>query len=287
MLITALILGVAGCSNNLEKFTTKSSMDAYYADEELLNQMTEKGYVDYRLSRYFACAEISETASDFGWSNVTISERPVIIYNSITDEPKYYEFRVSENGAEVGAVSCVAVKTDGSPVKYILPYAKEVKSDSANRSLIGGSHFIDSGYPVKLSVKGNSSRAVNAETGEEITEPETDASGREFIEYASQEMLEELGLTSQEKIDEYLASFEEEEKQLENLWEEIEKNAELILEQNCDELLAEVVSGTCRSATCNSEAILKLPKWDAVKKMVLSRWVLRTKLCRIYSPGIR
>lgn len=57
MLITALILGVAGCSNNLEKFTTKSSMDAYYADEELLNQMTEKGYVDYRLSRYFACAQ--------------------------------------------------------------------------------------------------------------------------------------------------------------------------------------------------------------------------------------
>lgn len=144
-----------------------------------------------------------------------ITDFPDILHvHSITDEPKYYEFRVSENGAEVGAVSCVAVKTDGSPVKYILPYAKEVKSDSANRSLIGGSHFIDSGYPVKLSVKGNSSRAVNAETGEEITEPETDASGREFIEYASQEMLEELGLTSQEKIDEYLASFEEEEKQL-------------------------------------------------------------------------
>lgn len=260
-----VFMSVTACNNNVEYKTIDVSMDSYYADETLLNQLSKEGYVDYRISRYFACAELTETVSDFGWSNISISKRPIIIYNSITDEPKYYEFRVLENGKEVGAISCVANELDGSPVKYILPFANEVKDESVSRSIIRGGHFIDSGYPSKLSVKVNTSRAVSVETGYEISELETDVSEREFLENISQEMLEDLGLTSQEKIDEYLSSLDEVDDQLNNLWEEIENNVDLILEQDCDEILSEISSEKYRAAICQSTSEKILLDWDAVK----------------------
>lgn len=244
---------------------SEQTMESYFADKATLNQLTQEGYVDYRIARYFACAELSQTAADFGWNNVTLSEYPIIIYNSITENPKYYEFRVNNGTKEIGAVSCNAVKNEGNPVKYILPFAKEVIVSNARSALKKNGKFIDSGYPTKLAVKNNkSARAVDSETGLEVDEIQTDIPVREFIQNANEDLLKELGLSTSEELEKYYQKLEEEEKKVENLWDAIENNAELILAENPDALLEETFANN-RAVMYNCQE-KKLEKWDRIKE---------------------
>ena len=261
-LFVGLVFLLVSCSN-LECIDVSNTASSYYcADEELLNSFTEAGYVDYKVARYFACAELTQTASDFAWENISLSKFPLVIYNSLTEEPRYYEFRVLQNGSEVGAVTCVADKNEGSPVKYILPFANQVESSKARKAISKNAMFVDSGYPTKLNVKIDFSRAINTSDGKEVNELETDISASEFINTASDTLLLELGLDSQQKIDDYLASLEVEEERIENLWQEIDRQSDLILEQDCELLLKEVKS-TNRAAEVPYDE-KTLPKWKNI-----------------------
>ena len=61
----------------------------------------------YKISRYFANIAMKEFSETNGWKSAILSEYPIIIYSTHSDnQPRYYEFRVLVDNTEVGAVTC-------------------------------------------------------------------------------------------------------------------------------------------------------------------------------------
>lgn len=76
-----------------------------------LNAVTNgtSDYVFWVVARVFALIELEKFRSQNNWNNAVLSERSVIIYDSLS-RPKYYEFRVILNGQEIGAITAIAQK---------------------------------------------------------------------------------------------------------------------------------------------------------------------------------
>ena len=81
-------------------------------------------YVYWRIARLFALCELENFRDDNGWTDMKISERPVLVYDALS-HPKYYEYRVLNGGTECGAIVCIAQKKDGEPTAYVLRYAPD------------------------------------------------------------------------------------------------------------------------------------------------------------------
>lgn len=98
------------CSESLQNTQNQS----HYSSEEELSALKDAGYVNYRVSRYFANLAMNDFANENDWQNARVSDYSVIIYSAVDDTPRYYEFRVIKDGKEVGAVSCTAKEKEGS-----------------------------------------------------------------------------------------------------------------------------------------------------------------------------
>ena len=81
-------------------------------------------YVYWRIARLFALCELENFRDDNDWTDMKISERPVLVYDALS-HPKYYEYRVLNGGTECGAIVCIAQKKDGEPTAYVLRYAPD------------------------------------------------------------------------------------------------------------------------------------------------------------------
>jgi hypothetical protein len=197
------------------------------------------GFVNWKVARFFALNELDDSRAANSWEGAELSEYPLVIYNGETGEPRYYEFRVVRGGSEIGAITCVAEKSEGAPVQYILPFAKEIAEDGARSIRGGGGRLVDAGYPGRLIMRqANSSRAVDAETGlEDATEYPVDMKTKEFLETADAETLAAFGITDQETLDAYIAVEAEKEAQLGEFWEEVDEVIENILSMTEEELL--------------------------------------------------
>jgi hypothetical protein len=130
-------------------------------------------------------------------------------------------------------------KSEGAPVQYVLPFAKEIAEDGT-RSISGGAgKLVDVGYPGRLIMRrANSSRAVDAETGlEDAAEYPVDVKVKKFLETADAETLAAFGITDQETLDAYIAAESEKEAQLGEFWEAVDETLENILSMTEEELL--------------------------------------------------
>jgi hypothetical protein len=212
-----------------------------YANEDELNIAASKtGFVNWKAARFFALDQLAGIREDSGWNNARLSEHPLIIYNAETGEPRYYEFRVIRNGAEIGAIACVAEKTEGAPVQYVLPFANEITEPNARAVSLNEGKLIDAGYPGKLLMReSNGGRSIDAATGAvDETEYPIDVRVKEALENAPAELLEKFGLTSQDLIDQYIADEVKKEKELAVFWEEVDGLTEKILAMSEEELEA-------------------------------------------------
>lgn len=231
-----LTLGFVSCKNEItdeEIFISTTP----YASESELDALCNFGFVDYKVARFFALTEMAEFTEVNSWQNSTLSDFPIIIYNSETDEPRYYEFRVIKDGIEIGAIACVAQKSEGDPVQYVMPYATEV-SPIISRSVINTtSKFVDVGYPSKLVSKNLvTNRSENATT-EEFENYEVDIKVKDLLETATPELLNDLGITSDEIYNQYIEEQKQEEERIKLLWEQIYSAKDSILDVSDEEIL--------------------------------------------------
>ena len=251
-------LGFYGCKGTEQASEVETTTP--YADENLLCTFAGEGFVNYKVSRFFALEAMNNFSSHYSWEGASLSDKPVVIYNSLTEEPRFYEFRVIKDGKEVGAISCVANKKEGEPVRYILPYATPVQ-ETVTRSLLNQDNkLIDAGYPSKIVSKNfKTSRAIDVLSGEDYSEPvETEVSAKEIIMNADEELLKQLGLDDKEKYQEAMRHYEEEEAKLSDYWAFIDSVENNIINVSEEELL--------NAMSANSR------NWQADNKVVLDRW---------------
>ncbi|MBP3710221.1 MAG: hypothetical protein J6I73_07470 [Treponema sp.] len=254
---------LTGCKNFFSPASMDSTVETHgAADLALLQDLATQGYVDYRIARFFALTTLDEFTPTHSWQGATLAAQPLVIYNSANERPRYYEFRVIQNGKEVGAIACIADKEEGEPVQYVMPFAKQVGSTVARSVAFSEAKFIDTGYPSRLVAKNYmTGRSADAITGKEETDVAHDIKVRELLETATPEMLEELGITTQELYDELMKEQLEEETRIAEMWDEIEKVQAEILAVTDEEVLVSDTSRATVISTSTSDFYLK-PWYD-------------------------
>lgn len=90
--------------------------------------------VDYEFSRKMALIDLKDFKKDLfkNNQNATLSEMPVIIYDA-DNTPKYYEFIVSEQGKEIGTITCFAKKEVPAFTAYALPFVRDYSQKNATK----------------------------------------------------------------------------------------------------------------------------------------------------------
>lgn len=133
--------------------------------------------------------------------------------------PRYYEFRVIKENREVGSIAFVVEKDEGDPVQYVMNYAKQIEETNGRAVSSHAGKLVDSGYPGTLVFRPNGSqRSLNAETGaEDATEYPVDIKVKDLLEQADPEMLELLGVTSEELYNCYIEAQRTEEERIHSL----------------------------------------------------------------------
>ncbi len=233
MFLIALNMAIILCScSNVIKEAEKEFTP--YATEEVLTNLINEGYVNYRTSRYFACIAMHQFEEENSWYKTELSEYPIVIFNSKGEKPRYYEFRVLKDGKEIGAIACVTEEQDGEPVQYVMPYALKISNEDSRAISTTKSKITDVGYPAKISVSNVNSRSTELSANSSYE----DIKVKEFLELIDDDMKKELQL-DEEKYNAILKEQEEAEKELQEYWNFINENEKLIL-ATTDEEIAQV-----------------------------------------------
>lgn len=266
VLIAVGVFCFVSCEN-LETETVSAVDDTVYATESELESFRTSGYVNYTVSRYYAMAAMESFAEENDWKNVTLSEKPVVIYNAKNLTPRYYEFQVLSNGIPVGAIACVADKKEGLPVKYVLPFVSAATEDD-NRALKANRLKIcDSGYPSKKRIlvdESGRSASADVEVFEDLT-----------IENLTDSDFEKMGYSEEEK-EGLLKGLEKENDEIASIWEKIDAisaDIENLTDEELDELYEDEDSS--RKVIYNSYSVIDrfyLTKWEEKSKWETRGW---------------
>lgn len=269
LILLVVAVCMFGCKGNLDVSYDENGGNnslTPYATESELNEYKEGGFVNYRVSRYFAMLAMNDFAETNGWYNVSLSEYPVIIYNAETNEPRYYEFRVLSNEKEIGAISCVAKETEGDAVQYVLPYVLEVDSQDIARAVRTGEYKLtDYNYPSGLIIKNRKNARLIDPAGKDIEGDVTkEITIKDILSEADEDMIEDLGIT-EELAEELLLEQEKQAAELREYWEKIRQNEEILLAVTDEEILAaydrKYNSNSRAITTTTSEKSNILPSW--------------------------
>ena len=232
LLSTTLIASLffSSCSDIETENAKNSKSDATpYADILDLTKFTETGFVNYKVARYCALGTLENLQDESKFQNATLSELPIVIYNMRTGEPRYYEFKVLQDGIPVAATTCVANKDEEVSVKYILPYSDSVDESAQRVVSSGNAKFVDSGYPSKLTAKTDSERDAESDT-------EVELNVLEALEALSSEELEGLGLDDKSEQEKLKAEIEADREEKAEIWKSIDEATEDILSLSDEEL---------------------------------------------------
>jgi len=228
--LAAVSLFIVGCSDIESESEKISSSDTTpYANLSDLNKFAESGFVNYKVARYYALETLENFQDESKFQNGTLSELPLVIYNAKTGEPRYYEFKVLQNGTPVAAITCVANRDEGLPVKYVLPYSDSADESSQRAVSTGSAKFVDSGYPSKLCAKTDSERAAESDA-------EVELNVLEALEALSSEELEGLGLGDKSEQEKLKAEIEADREEKAEIWKSIDEATEDILSLSEEEL---------------------------------------------------
>ncbi len=114
--ITVLSIFIVSCNELISSNDTSCPVDnTVYASECELEEIAEAGFVNYKIARYYALGALENFQDDPIFKEGELSKFPVIIYNSQTNLPRYYEFKVLNNKIPVAGITCVATKGEGLP----------------------------------------------------------------------------------------------------------------------------------------------------------------------------
>lgn len=248
------------CTNSLFQENLISNSATPYASTETLEDLVKSGYVDYRISRFFALNELVNFTELYSWSGASLSERPIVIYNIESEKPRFYEFRVIKGTEEIGAIACVANCEEGDPVQYVMPYANKFDTATSRAVKKSAEKLFDVSYPRKLVSKDiQMGRFVTTESREAIDIEETDVDVKieDVLLSADEQLLIDLGIDSSDIYDEYLRQVQEEKERVDSLWQEIMAVSEQILAVSDEEVL---ISSNARKAL-TSETEFTLIDW--------------------------
>ena len=228
--LAAVSLFIVGCSDIESESEKISSSDTTpYANLSDLNKFAESGFVNYKVARYYALETLENFQDESKFQNGTLSELPLVIYNAKNGEPRYYEFKGLQNGTPVAAITCVANRDEGLPVKYVLPYSDSADESSQRAVSTGSAKFVDSGYPSKLCAKTDSERAAESDA-------EVELNVLEALEALSSEELEGLGLGDKSEQEKLKAEIEADREEKAEIWKSIDEATEDILSLSDEEL---------------------------------------------------
>ncbi len=263
-IVLALVTAVSlfGCKNQMNSKNGELDSITPYADSDTLESLSKNGFIDYKISRFFALIEMAEFANENGWQNAELSDYPMIIYGTESGEPRFYEFRVIDNGKEIGAIACVAKTTEGDPVRYVIPYATEINEQSARAIYNNEMKIIDCRYPSKLTTKNlNTGRIAEINLEENIDEYEVEVRVRDILETADENLLNELGITSEDLYNQYLKEQKEEEERIEKLWNLIYESADSITDVEDNEILSFISENNSARDALVSTSTYYLQNW--------------------------
>ncbi|MDR0723504.1 MAG: hypothetical protein LBF75_12085 [Treponema sp.] len=203
-----------------------------YADQETLEGIAaDNAYVHWKVARFFALNELDDSRMDTGWENTWLSEYPLIIYHRDRGLPRYYEFRViRDDGTEIGGITCAAEKTEGAPVQLVLPFVHTIAEENARAVSRGSKKLLDTAYPGRLLMEGPfPGRSLDAATGAEATTVYPPSmKGMDFLEAASTEQLEALGISAEALYQQYRSAEQEKVRELAIFWEQVDELSDKI-----------------------------------------------------------
>lgn len=239
--LSSMVIGCRAFFGIETDFESGNSTTTPFASFDLLESIADlDGAVNWKVARFFALNELDDRRSENNWSDAWLSEYPLVIYNSETGNPRYYEFRVMKGDKEIGAISCAADKGEGAPVQYVMPFVNEVKEQSYRSVMTGTGKFIDSGYPGRLIITqqyNNSSRSVDTVTDTEVyAEYPVDVKAIDFLLNATKDELELLGIDSNEVYENCIEAERKKGEQLEAFWQEVDELTEKIISMSEEEL---------------------------------------------------
>ncbi len=235
--------------------------DIPFASKSTLNALTSTSLLlHWKTARALAVMHLATIREEQNWFGTYLSERPIVIYDAETSEPKYYEFIViNGKGEALGTITTYAFLkgiTDG--VRNVLPFVRNYASFSAKAGNGTGYEVVDNSYPVVLyGMLSKSGDAVNAtidpETGESQDPIDFFDNMDEYYNKLTpeeQEAMNEMGDTS-DFLGEYNRSHAIEQEEMKKESEEfytILTNIEPILTNvnATDEFLEEAMAGSSK-----------------------------------------
>ena len=212
-----------------------------YADMSLLENTrsattSDPDIVNWKVARFFAVVEKIEFEDHYeAWKGAKVSEKPIVIYYTNSEKPKYYEFRVIKDNVEVGSITCNASKKEGKPVVYVSEMSHKVlgkvAKELATRS--GNTRLSMANYPNQFVVEKNSGSArsvegVQGEFKDALTCEVLDASklfieerADVMLEKADAKMLKQLEITEEQRL-EILKEMKEQAEIDSEMWQDID-----------------------------------------------------------------
>lgn len=280
---------MVGCKNNLVETSAGpenvSSSTTPYASESELTELSENGFVNYKIARYYANIAMQQFSETNEWENAKVSDYPLVIYDSNAENPKFYEFRIIKDNEEVGAISCVANSSDGEAVQYVMPFATEISQDNARSVASSEGKLVAINYPSNIGVKTkNSARVINSTSDDLLsTENGEEVSVLDFIENADAETLEALEITDEAKVT-LIKEIEEEQENLKEYWDFIAENESIILATTDEEIQVayEELYGENNRAVIHSQSTDYYSLSEYVEK---STWTNPGGWCGPYAMG--
>jgi len=226
-----------------------------YSDMSLLENtrsasVSDPDIVNWKVARFFAIVKKIEFERHYSnWIGAKISEKPIIIYYSNQDKPKFYEFRVIKDGKEIGSITCNASKKEGQPVSYVSEMTHKVTAKVA-RELIsnaGAVKLSGANYPSQFvmqeanaDVRNASGEAVtfkDALTCEKLSGDNVFMEERfdKILEDADSEMLKKFEITEADKL-KILEEMREKEEIEAEMWQAIDSVEDKIIVMSDEEI---------------------------------------------------
>lgn len=211
------IAGLRSCLVFIRGYTFPSP----YPDQETLERIAfDRRYVHWKVARFFALHALDDFRVDNGWENTWLSEYPLLIYHG--DTPRYYEFRVLRDGTEIGAITGVVEKAEGMPIQFVLPFAQKIAGENAWAIRQGSKRLLDTAYPGRLLME------LDVATEDTRVYPSS-MKGVDFLEAASQDQLETVGISTEALRQQYRSAEQEKVRELAVFWEGVDELTGTIL----------------------------------------------------------
>lgn len=252
-------LGMSSSISSLSSEKTRALTPFDSVDD--LNTVTNgtTDYIFWGVARVFALIELEKFRSQNNWNNATLSPRPIIIYDSLS-RPKYYEFRVILNNQEIGAITAIAQKKDGDPIRYVMSFAKDY---GAMVNKWKNYKIIEEKYPTKIfvgrlaGINKSPVSVIDPDNGN-VTNSLPKITLLDILTNANSSILSHLKISNQTTIQAMIQIQLSNQTAKSNFWSQVEQHESNIIQITDDEIAAKGKSMRTKS---QSDDIYELSSW--------------------------